>query len=91
MTEKMGFGIGIITGLAIYFFSTLFAFGNYSPYPIPVILDNLLTLLSIAAIVMGGLIVFKKIHVKTTNRGILFGLVGTVAIMEWIIGPFVLT
>ena len=91
MTEKKGYVTGIIAGLAIYFFSNLFAFGNFSPYPIPLILDNLLTFLSISAIVMCALIVFRIIHVKTNTRGMLFGLVGTVAIMEWVIGPLLLT
>ncbi len=90
MTEKTGYGIGVFAGLIVYFFSHLFVTGGYAPPSIAIFFDYLLIILPISAIILGGLIVFKKIHIETTNKGILFGLVGTVAIMEWIVGPFLL-
>jgi len=91
MTEKHGYFIGIISGLIIYAFSNPFVLGGYLSYQIQTFLDYAVPILSISAIIIGGAIVFKIFRVKTTSRGILFGVVGTVAIMEWVIGPFLLT
>ena len=90
MTEKKGYIIGIILGITIYSFSKSFILGNLLSYQIQIFLDYTILTLSILAIIMGAAIVFKKIHIKTTSRGTLFGIAGTVAIMEWIIGPSLL-
>ena len=91
MTKTHGYFIGIISGIIIYAFSNPFVFGGYFSHSIQNILHYAVPILSISAIIIGALIVFKIIHVKTTSREILFGIAATVAIMEWIIGPLLLT
>lgn len=81
---------GMLLGIILYAFNDKNFLGYYLPIQGQSFMEIFIPTLSIIAVIMGFGIIFKKIHFKTTDRGLIFGTVGTIAILNYIIKPFLL-
>lgn len=88
MTLKTGYSGGAILGIIIYSFSNEKMLGSILSNPSQNFLEIFIPILTVIAIIITIGMVFKKIRINTTERGLLFGAVSTIAVFNIVLQIF---
>ncbi|MCJ8306177.1 MAG: hypothetical protein HRU07_03905 [Nitrosopumilus sp.] len=88
MTLKTGYFGGFVLGIILYSFSNAKILGSILANPAQNFLEIFIPVLTAIAIIITIGMVFKKIRIDTTERGLLFGAVSTIAVFNIVLQIF---